>query len=67
MRFRVQNEGSGYVLTVEDGEGVVLSVPAATLTEAKALQRRAVLDGIDAIAAVRPDVKGKSNKKGAAK
>ena len=50
MRYRVRNDGDGYLLTVEDGEGAVLaSVPAATLVEAKRLQRVAVLDGVDAL------------------
>lgn len=50
MRYRVHNDGDGFLLTVEDGEGAVLaSVPAATLMEAKRLQRVAVFDGVDAL------------------
>lgn len=68
MRFRIHNQGSGYAMTIEDGEGVVLSIPTATLTEAKALQRRAVIEGVGALGAVRADVKIKTtHKKGNAK
>lgn len=56
MLFRIVPSGDGYVLTVEDGDDVLLTIPAATLTEAKALQRRAVLEGLDAVREVRPDV-----------
>lgn len=54
MRYRISGKKGSYVLTVEDGEDVILSVPSATLTEAKALQRRAVLEGVSAIEAARP-------------
>jgi len=57
MIYSVRPDGDGFVLVVEDGEGVLLTIPAATLTEAKALQRRAVLEGLDGVRAVRPDVK----------
>lgn len=65
MRFRIQAEAGGFVLTVEDGENVLLSIPSATLTEAKALQRRAVIEGLEAVHSVRPDTKPK--KKGSSK
>lgn len=54
MRYRISGKKGSYTLTVEDGEDVILSVPSATLTEAKALQRRAVLEGVSAIEAARP-------------
>lgn len=54
MRYRISGKKGSYVLTVEDGEDVILSVPSATLTEAKALQRRAVLEGVSALEAARP-------------
>lgn len=57
MIYSVRPDGDGFVLVVEDSEGVLLTIPAATLTEAKALQRRAVVEGMDSIQAVRPDVK----------
>ena len=49
MRYRVRNDGAGFILQVEDGEDVVASVPAATFMEARRLQRVAVLDGIVAL------------------
>lgn len=57
MIYSVRPDGDGFVLVVEDEEGVLLSIPTATLTEAKALQRRAVLEGMDSVRDVRPDVK----------
>ena len=63
MRFRITNVGDGFALIVEDGESVVLSVPTATLTEAKAIQRRAVIDGLEAVREVRPDTKASKKKK----
>jgi len=62
MIYSVRPDGDGFVLVVEDGEGVLLTIPAATLTEAKALQRRAVIDGLDSVSEVRPDVKAKRKK-----
>lgn len=67
MRFRIQSKGKGFVLTVEDGEDVVISIPAATMTEAKALQRRAVIEGVDAVQEVRPDSRPAPRKKGGSK
>ena len=49
MRYRVRNDGDGFLLTVEDGETVLASVPAATLMEAKRLQRVALFDGLEAL------------------
>ena len=49
MRYRVRNDGDGFLLTVEDGETILASVPAATLMEAKRLQRVALFDGIEAL------------------
>lgn len=57
MIYSVRPDGDGFVLIVEDGEGVLLTIPAATLTEVKALQRRAVIEGLDSVRDVRPDVK----------
>ncbi|CDO34434.1 hypothetical protein [Novosphingobium sp. KN65.2] len=54
MRYRISGKKGSYTLTVEDGEDMILSVPSATLTEAKALQRRAVLEGVSALEAARP-------------
>lgn len=52
MRYRVKSDGAAWLLTVEDGEGAVLTtVPAATVMEAKRLQRVARFDGIDAVKA----------------
>jgi len=62
MIYSVRPDGDGFVLVVEDGEGVLLTIPAATLTEAKALQRRAVIEGLDSVSEVRPDVKAKRKK-----
>lgn len=60
MIFRVVPKGDGFLLTVEGDEGeIILSLPAATLTEANALRRRGVIEGLDAVAAVRPEVKTK--------
>lgn len=56
MIFQVIPDGDGFRLNVIDGEEVILSILSATLTEAKALQRRAVLEGVSSIEEVR-DVK----------
>lgn len=50
MVYRVKSDGDGFLVEVEDEEGVILaSVPAATIMEAKRLQRVARFDGIDAL------------------
>ena len=61
MRYRVKSDGAAWLLTVEDGEGAILAtVHAATLMEAKRLQRVAVIDGLDALARqATPKKKGK--------
>lgn len=56
MIFQVIPDGEGFRLNVWDGEECIFSILSATLTEAKALQRRAVLEGISSIEDVR-DVK----------
>lgn len=64
MMFQVVPDGEGYLMNVWDGEDLVLSIPSATLTEAKALQRRAVMEGVGSIETVRPDTKKKGKKNG---
>lgn len=59
MRFSVHSDGKGYRLTVTDGEGEVLSVPTETLTEAHALQRKAVTEGVDSIEVPKPKATAK--------
>jgi len=50
MIYRVKSDGDGFRVEVEDEEGVILaSVPAATIMEAKRLQRVARFDGIEAL------------------
>ena len=52
MIYRVKSDGDGFRVEVEDEEGTILaSVPAATIMEAKRLQRVARFDGIDAVKA----------------
>ena len=49
MIYRVKSDGDGFRVEVEDEEGAILaSVPAATIMEAKRLQRVARFDGIEA-------------------
>ena len=56
MIYRVKSDGDGFRVEVEDEEGVILaSVPAATIMEAKRLQRVARFDGVDDLKAQAPE------------
>ncbi|HKR17719.1 hypothetical protein [Rhizorhapis sp.] len=64
MIYRVKSDGDGFRVEVEDEEGVILaSVPAATIMEAKRLQRVARFDGIDAVKAQAPEKPAKKKGK----
>lgn len=62
MIFQVIPDGEGFRLNVWDGEECIFSILSATLTEAKALQRRAVLEGVSSIEEVRSETKKKKGK-----
>lgn len=64
MIYQVIPDGDGFRLNVWDGGECILSILSATLTEAKALQRRAVLEGIASLEEVRPETKKKVKKNG---
>lgn len=49
MRFRTIKAGNGWVLQVEDGDGVLFTVPLGNPDEARALVSKARAEGIDAI------------------
>lgn len=59
MRYRIANSGSGFVVTVEDGDEVLFSIPADTLTDARALVKKAASDGVEAVRPEKPKKKGK--------
>jgi len=64
MIYRVKSDGDGFRVEVEDEEGVILaSVPAATIMEAKRLQRVALFDGIEAVKAQAPEKPAKKKGK----
>lgn len=59
MRYRIANSKDGFVVTVEDGDEILVSVNTVTKTEAAALVRKAAKDGFDAIRPPKPKTKAK--------
>jgi hypothetical protein len=49
MRYRIRNKGKTLVVTVEDGDVVLVTATAKNMAEAVALRDKAFRDGPDAI------------------
>lgn len=54
MIFRTLLDGDAFIVSVEDDDGVVFTVPASTKAEAAAIVKQAVHDGFESI---RPEEK----------
>lgn len=64
MIYRVRSEGQGFMVEVEDDEGVILaSTYAETLRQAHALQRKARFEGHDVLEPVAAPTQKKGTRK----
>jgi hypothetical protein len=59
MRYRIANSKTGFIVTVEDGDEILATVPTVTKTEAQALVRKAAKEGAQAILPAKPRPKAK--------
>lgn len=51
MRYRIKSDKKGLIVSVEDGETVLVSVPAKNMKEAQALRDKAFKEGWEALKA----------------
>ena len=49
MRYRIKGKGKGFMVSVEEGDKVLVSVPAKDMREARSLRDKAFKHGWEAL------------------